>query len=153
MKGAIHMQRFGILLVAVALIGMSAAVATAQNPHFSQPDPVTCDTSLSGRTCTVCCSGTIVGVGSTPTSVNLDIADSGCTTRGNDTTPGGHVGATSDVLTPDRGGNITLSCSDLTVSLRCPGGLNTTLGPTGAISIIQNGNTTFVDNVDIEPCS
>ena len=145
------MQRLWIILVAVAVIGMSAAVATAQNPHFSQPNPVTCEviSRPGARTCTVCCAGTIVGVGSEPTSVVLDIANSGCQTRSESNFPPGHVQATSAPIPPSSG-NITFTCEQVRVSLTCPGGLNTVLGPEAAISIQQDGEVTPVGTVDIE---
>jgi hypothetical protein len=138
-------------LVAFVAVGMSAAVATAQNPHFSQPNPPTCEviSRPGARTCTVCCAGTIVGVGSEPTSVVLDVANSGCLTRGNETAPPGHLQATSAPINPESG-NITFACEQVRVSLTCPGGLNTVLGPEATISIQQDGEVTPVGTVDIE---
>jgi hypothetical protein len=150
------MQRLWIILVAFVAVGMSAAVATAQptaNPHFSQSDPPTCETSSSGRTCTVCCEGTIVGVGSAPTSVELSIANSGCQTRSESNLPPGHLQATTGPITPS-GGNIEFGRDPLLcISLRCPGGLNTILGDEATISLVRGGVTTTLDEtIPVDDC-
>ena len=148
------MQRLWILLVAFVAVGMSAAVATAQNPHFSQSNPPTCQTTSGGRTCTVCCEGTIVGVGTEPAIVELDI-EGGCRTSGNENEPPGHLQATSGPITPS-GGNIDFGTDQpLCVSVRCPRGLNTFLGNTATITLQREGeqDETLDETILVPNCS
>jgi hypothetical protein len=129
------MRRLLILVVALAMLGMSAAVATAQNPHFVGTP--TCVVSGDGDTVT--CTGKIAGVGTEPVAVTIDILG-GCANKpGHE--PRGHVTATQADITP-HGGRITFNES---VSLDCPPGLTPVFGDEVTIFV----DTTFVGTVPI----
>jgi len=133
------MRRLWIILVVLAVVSMSAAVATAQNPHFvGEP---TCVLNEGGDTVT--CSGKIAGVGTTPTEVGIDV-EGGCVNKPGHEPPG-HVQATTGPIQP-RGGRITFTVS---ISLDCPPGLTPVFGEEATIFIIQNGVRTDVGTVPI----
>jgi hypothetical protein len=135
------MRQLGIILVVLVAVGMSAAVATAQNPHFvGEP---TC--SLNNACTTVTCTGKIAGVGTEPTTVVVDIANSGCVNKPGHEPPG-HATVATGPIQP-RGGQITFTAG---ITLDCPPGLTPVFGDEALISIVQDGVTTPVDGpVDV----
>jgi hypothetical protein len=129
-------------VLAAVVAAVFATPAIASNPHFVQALP-TCTQSTSGKTVTVTCTGgKIAGVGTEPTRVGIDVPG-GCTTSGNGNFPPGHLQDLSAPITP-KGGNIRLPT--LSVSLKCPNGLNTVIGTEVTYFIVQGGVRT-----DIEP--
>jgi hypothetical protein len=134
-----NMRRLWIILLALVAVSMSAAVATAQNPHFvGEP---TCVINEAGDTVT--CTGKIAGVGTEPTQVGIDIA-AGCANKpGHE--PRGHVQSVSEPIEP-HGGQITFEES---ASAVCPPGLIPVFGDEATIFIIQNGVRTDVGTVPI----
>jgi hypothetical protein len=132
------MRRFWTILVLVMLVGM-AGVASAGRPHF-----------VGSPTCTVvddqlCCSGKIAGLGTAPTTVEVD-APFNCTNRGGNQ-PGGLASGQSAPITP-RGGQITFT-DVCTEGATCPDQMTETFGPTVTLNVFQNGNLVFSATVPI----
>jgi hypothetical protein len=126
-------RRILSILVGIALVGVLAATgAWAQNEHFVG-DP-TC--VLSTDCSTVTCSGKIGGLGKTPTTVTVDIANSGCVNNGGHEPPG-HVQAGSQPITP-KGGSLTFTES---VALSCPTGQEAVFGDEACIFVTPVGGT------------
>jgi hypothetical protein len=135
----INMRGLWILFVALVAVSMSAAVATAQNPHFvGEP---TCVVNQAGDEVT--CVGKIAGVGTEPTQVGIDIAG-GCANKPGHEPPG-HVQSVSEPIEP-HGGRINFRES---VTVDCPPGLTPVFGEEATIFIIQNGVRTDVGTVPI----
>jgi hypothetical protein len=126
-------RRILFILAGIALVGVMAATgAWAQNEHFvGEPTCV-----LSNDCSTVTCSGKIGGVGQTPTSVTVDIANSGCVNNGGNQ-PAGHAQAGTEPITP-KGGSITFTES---VSLTCPPGQEPVFGDLACIFVTPVGGT------------
>lgn len=129
------MQRLWIIVVALVAVGLSAAVATAQNPHFvGQP---ICVLSEDGDTVT--CTGKIAGVGKVPVDVTA-VIPGGCANKPGHQPPG-QVTATEGDIVP-RGGRINFNVS---LSLDCPPGLTPVFGDEATIFVDE----TFVGTVPI----
>jgi hypothetical protein len=118
-------------LITLVAVGMSATVATAQNPHFVGDQQ--CLRTFERNTCQVCCSGKIAGVGETPFSVAVDI-EGGCITLSGSNEPPGHLQTTTGPIEPS-GGNIVYQ--NVCVTLKCPGELDLFLDTTASISLLE----------------
>jgi hypothetical protein len=129
-------------ILAAAISAVFAVPAIASNPHFVKEPTCTSSTSPNGTITVTCVGGKIAGVGTEPTQVGIDVAG-GCQTSGNGNEPPGHLQSLSAPITP-KGGNIVLP--RLSVSLKCPNGLNTVIGTTVQYFIVQDGVRT-----DIQP--
>jgi hypothetical protein len=139
------MQRFFVLLVAAfAAVIVLAVPAQGANPHEVPNDPLTC---VLNDNLTVTCSGSVAGLGNQPVVAQVDVAFA-CSTRGNDTQPGGHLQADTGPITPHNG---RITFSDLTTGpADCPPGLNEDVGDTAIVSIFSlNGVLLFRQEVAI----
>jgi hypothetical protein len=130
------MRRFILVSALATLIGISQT-AWAGNIHF-----------IGSPSCTVtggqlCCSGKLAGLGTKPTSVEVDAAFT-CTNRG-DHEPGGLASGQSGPITP-RSGQITFDVC--TQGGSCPDQMTPTFG-TATINVFQNGNLVFSATVPV----
>jgi hypothetical protein len=125
-----------LIVVALAAVPALGAKPTSSGIHFID-EPV-CTFSTSGNTASISCEGgSVAGVGSQPVTVFYQ-AEGGCTTRGNDNEPGGHVQSPSQTVQPN-GGRINLE--DATITVRCPGGLNRVLDPNSLELVISSATS------------
>jgi hypothetical protein len=132
------MRRLWTILVLVLLVGGNAEVASAGRPHF-----------VGSPSCTVtgdqlCCSGKIAGLGTAPTTVEVD-APFNCTNRG-EHQPGGLASGQSAPITP-RGGQITFNVC--TQGATCPDQMAETFGPTVTFNVFQRGNLVFSATIPV----
>jgi hypothetical protein len=137
------MLRYLIVALAAALFAVGggsamAAKSSGNGIHFLEVSCTSTGTAVN-------CEGTLVGLGTVPTSVQV-VADAACATRGNGNEPKGHIQGTSEPITP-RGGRIDFDVTSGSAS--CPNGLNPTIGDTATINVFQSGNLVFTDSVSI----
>lgn len=125
---------FGFL-ISLVLSGVSLAA----RPHFvGSPDCFVENDQL-------CCSGKIAGLGTAPTTVNINAAVQ-CRNRG-DNLPPGQASGSSGPINP-RGGQITFT-NVCTAVEDCPDDMTPTFGPGVTINVFQNGNLVFSATVPI----
>ncbi len=125
-----------VFTISVALSGVSFA----GRPHFiGSPDCFVDDSQL-------CCSGKVAGLGTAPTTVNINSAVQ-CRNQGGNLPPG-QASASSGPIEP-RGGQITFT-NVCTAVKNCPDDMEAVFGPGVTINIFQNGNLVFSATVPID---
>jgi hypothetical protein len=125
-----------VISVLAMLVG-ATGTALAGNVHFIGSP--TC-TAVDGQ---LCCSGKLAGLGTAPTSVEVD-AQFNCTNRG-DHQPGGLASGQSGPIPPS-GGQITFDVC--TQGASCPSPMTPTFG-TATINVFQKGNLVFSATVPV----
>lgn len=129
-----------ILFLAVLVITLALPpVASAGRAHFVGTP--TC-TSVDGQ---LCCSGKVAGLGTAPTTVQVN-APFECENRGGNNPPGLASGQSAPI-TP-RGGQITFT--NVCASGKCPDQMTPSFGPTATINIFQGGDLVFSATIPID---
>src|SRR6266516_5592160 len=121
-----RLNKFTLCLLALAVTGAIAGIATAANPHF-----------VGSKSCvqsgdTVTCSFTIAGLGSQAVDVTISANFSCQKTNGGDqfVQPGGLASTDLGSITPENG---RITVTDATLSGSCPDGFSANFG--GAVSV------------------
>jgi hypothetical protein len=120
-------------------LAMSGAALAAKAHFVGTPTCTVVDGS-------VCCSGKIAGLGTSPTNVAIT-AMFACTNRGGNQPPG-QVSGQSGPITP-RGGQITFT-DVCTAAGNCPDQMAPTFGDDATITVFQNGQAVFTGTVPID---
>jgi hypothetical protein len=139
-----HKHRLAAPVMAVILILAATATATlaaktsGSGIHFIG-EPVC---TVQGDQ--VVCSGSLAGVGTAPTVVEVDVA-AGCANKPGHEPPGHATGSTGPIQ--PRGGRINFNTA--TDPLDCPPGLTEVFGDTATINVFQGGNLVFSADIPI----
>jgi hypothetical protein len=139
-----HKHRMAAPVIAVVLmLAATASVALAAKTsgsgiHFIG-DPV-----CTVRGDQVVCSGSLAGLGTAPTVVEVDVA-AGCANKPGHEPPGHATGSTGPIQ--PRGGRINFNTA--TEPLDCPPGLTEVFGDTATINVFQGGTLVFSADIPI----
>ncbi len=125
------------VLAFVVGVGLVAGIAVASNVHFVGSPSCT----ESGGTLT--CSGSLAGLGSQTTVIEIE-ADFQCTNRGGNQPPG-HASGQSEPI-PPKNGRVNFSVS---ASGDCPGPMTPDFGGGATITASQDGSQVFSASIPI----